>query len=179
VVSADHDKGYISAAKQYVEWTKKMASLTMASSSVTKESVLRSPYQAFDPVQFAGKQLPSIEELKDELQSIYSSIDSSLHHILSDETLLANKDILESSELGLLTRFNNKSEELTTVNAERLMKILSQLQKGINWINTSLEALRTVFNRPMTPDDAVKAFRQHIKNITGGNTDPNIRIILK
>jgi len=36
--------------------------------------------------------------------------------------------------------------------------------------------LKKHFNRPMTPDDAVKAFRQHIINITG---DANIRIILK
>ncbi|MCQ2258857.1 MAG: DUF6079 family protein [Bacteroidaceae bacterium] len=179
VVGADHDKGYITVAPQYIAWTKKMASLTVASPSVTKEAILRSPYQAFDPVQFVGKQLPKLEDLKTELMSIHNSIDESLHHILSDESLLANKDILESGELGLLTRFNNKSEELSPMNAERLMEILSKLQKGINWINTSLEALRTVFNRPMTPDDAVKAFRQHIRNITGGNTDPNIRIILK
>ncbi len=179
VVDADHDKGYISVAPQYMAWTKNMASLTVASPSVTKEAILRSPYQAFDPVQYVGKQLPKLEDLKTELITIYNSIDDSLHHILSDETLLANKDILESGELGLLTRFNNKSEDLSPLNAERLMEILTKLQKGINWINTSLEALRTVFNRPMTPDDAVKAFRQHIKNITGGNTDPNIRIILK
>jgi hypothetical protein len=92
---------------------------------------------------------------------------------------LTNKDILTDSEQGLLQRFNTGAEELSPMNAERLVEIVSKLHQGINKIATSVEALRTVFNRPMTPDDAIKAFRQHIINITGGSKDANIRIILK
>lgn len=179
VCGADHDTGYISVAAHYMEWIHKMGSLTVASASVTKESILRSPYQAFNPVQYAGKSLPSLSGLKDELQNIYNSVDESMHQILSDSTLLENKDILDGSEQGLLSRFNARSEELSPMNADRLMAIVNKLHQGINKITTSLDALRVVFNRPMTPDDAVKAFRQHITTITGGSRDANIRIILK
>ena len=41
------------------------------------------------------------------------------------------------------------------------------------------EGIRKVLNRPMTPDDAIKAFRQYINELTGGKKDDNIRIILK
>ena len=156
-----------------------MAQLTVSSNSVSRDSVLRTPYQGFNPVQFAGKQLPRLADLNEELSTIYNNVDESLHQILKDETLLTNKDILTDSEQGLLQRFNTGAEELSPMNAERLVEIVSKLHQGINKIATSVEALRTVFNRPMTPDDAIKAFRQHIINITGGSKDANIRIILK
>ena len=179
ICGADHDKGYFSVSAQYVEWTIKMSSLTQGNDSVTKDAILRTPYQGFNPVQFAGKELPSLSDLKEELSEIYENVDKSLHQILQDESLLSNKDILSESEQSLLTRFNSNSEQLSALNAERLVEIVSKLHQGINKIATTIEALRTVFNRPMTPDDAIKAFRQHIVNITGGSKDENIRIILK
>ena len=179
ICGADHDKGYFAVSAQYAEWTRKMAQLTVSSNSVSRDSVLRTPYQGFNPVQFAGKQLPRLADLNEELSTIYNNVDESLHQILKDETLLTNKDILTDSEQGLLQRFNTGAEELSPMNAERLVEIVSKLHQGINKIATSVEALRTVFNRPMTPDDAIKAFRQHIINITGGSKDANIRIILK
>lgn len=179
ICGADHDKGYFAVSAQYAEWTRKMAQLTVSSNSVSRDSVLRTPYQGFNPVQFAGKQLPRLADLNEELSAIYNNVDESLHQILKDETLLTNKDILTDSEQGLLQRFNTGAEELSPMNAERLVEIVSKLHQGINKIATSVEALRTVFNRPMTPDDAIKAFKQHIINITGGSKDANIRIILK
>ncbi len=179
ICGADHGKGYFAVSAQYAEWTRKMAQLTVSSNSVSRDSVLRTPYQGFNPVQFAGKQLPRLADLNEELSTIYNNVDESLHQILKDETLLTNMDILTDSEQGLLQRFNTGAEELSPMNAERLVEIVSKLHQGINKIATSVEALRTVFNRPMTPDDAIKAFRQHIINITGGSKDANIRIILK
>ena len=179
ICGADHDKGYFSVSAQYVEWTRKMSSLTPVNDSVTREAILRSPYQGFNPVQFTGKQLPSLADLKEELTVIYENVDQSLHQILKDESLLANKDILSDSEQQLLQRFNTNSEQLSTLNAERLVEIVGKLHQGINKIFITPDSIRQVLSRPMTPEDAVKAFRQYINSLTVGGNGENIRIILK
>lgn len=179
ICGADYDKGYFSVSQQYLEWTRKIGSITVGSGNITRESVLSSPYQGFNPTQFVGKSLPKLSDLKEELYGICSSVDDSLHQILSDNALLANKDILDSSEQGLLERFNSGAEELSPMNAQRLVDIVNKLHQGINKITMSAAKLRSVFNRPMTPDEAIKAFRQYITDITGGSKDSNIRIILK
>lgn len=178
ICEADHANGYFSVAPKYKEWTKKMSLLSQGNPSVNKDSLLRSPYYAFNPTQMVGKELPKLAELKDELNTLFGEFNQSLLQTLQDQTLLANKDILDSSEQGLLNRFNTKGEELSITNAARLVDIIIKLSKGIHKIPTSIESLRTVFNRPMTPDDAIKAFRQYINTITGGSKDENIRIIL-
>jgi hypothetical protein len=179
ICGADHDKGYFSVSAQYGEWTRKMSSLTVGSSAVTRESILRVPYQGFNPLHFAGKQLPKIADLSEELNSIFENVDKSLHQILKDETLLANKDILDDSEQGLLHRFNTDAEQLSPLNAERLVEIVGKLHQGINKIVISSDAIRQVLNRPMTPEDAIKAFKQYINSLTVGSKSENIRIILK
>jgi len=179
VCGADHDKGYFSVSAQYVEWTNKMASLTTGSDSVTRESILRSPYQGFNPVLFAGKKLPNLADLKTELEEIHENVDETLHQILSDESLLANKEILTESEQQLLQRFNTKAEQLSPSNAERLVEIVSKLHQGINKIFVTADNLRQVLSRPMTPEDAIKAFKKYVDSLTVGSTEENIRIIFK
>lgn len=179
VCGADHDKGYFSVSAQYVEWTNKIASLTTGSDSVTREAILRSPYQGFNPVLFAGKKLPNLADLKKELEEIHENVDETLHQILSDESLLANKEILSDSEQQLLQRFNTKAEQLSPLNAERLVEIVSKLHQGINKIFVTADNLRQVLSRPMTPEDAIKAFKKYVDSLTVGSTEENIRIIFK
>ena len=179
VCGADHDKGYFSVAPQYVEWNRKMGSLTVGSPSVNKDAILRTPYQGFNPVQYAGKQLPDLGELKSELATIYENVDNTLHAILKDKDLLKNKEILDTSEVGLLDRFNNGGEELSPMNAERLIEIVTKLHQGITKITIKPEDIRNVLNRPMTPDDAIKAFKKYIDLVTGGNKGDEVRIIFK
>ena len=126
-------------------------------------------YQRFNPVQFTGRQLPSLADLKEELTGIYENVDQSLHQILKDESLLANKDILSDSEQQLLQRFNSGAEELSTMNAERLVEIASKLHQGVNKIFITPDELRQRLNRPMTPEDAVKTFRHYINELTAGS----------
>lgn len=179
ICGADHDKGYFSVAPQYAEWGRKIAKLTMSSSSVNRDAILRVPYQGFNPVQFAGEQLPDLGELKDELDNIYHNVDDTLHAILRDKELLKNKEILDGSEQGLLDRFNGGGEELSPMNAERLINIVSKLHQGISKITIKPDDIRSVLNRPMTPDDAIKAFKKYIDLVTGGNKGDNVRIIFK
>lgn len=179
ICGADHDRGYFSVATQYAEWGRKIASLTMGSTSVNRDAILRVPYQGFNPVQFAGKQLPDLGKLKDELDSIYHNVDDTLHAILRDKELLKNKEILDDSQQALLERFNNQGEELSPINAERLVEIVMKLHEGIHKIPITMDTLRTHLNRPMTPDEAIKAFKNLINIASNGNKGDNVRIIFK
>lgn len=180
VCGADHDKGYFSVVPQYRAWMQQMSQLVMVSENCTLEALHRSPYfVGFNPKAYQGKQLPKLGDLKEELEKISSNIADTLHQILSDEQLLKNQAILDDGQQGLLQRFNSQDEELMPQNAERLMEIVEKLHAGMQEIKISEEDIRKVLNRPMAPDDAIKAFRQYINELTGGKKDDNIRIILK
>lgn len=180
VCGADHDKGYFSVAPQYREWTRKMSQMVMASENCTLEALKRNPYYAgFNPVAYKGKQLPKLRDLKEELESICTNIDETFRQILSDEHLMKNLPILDDSQKGLVKRFLGNDEELSSLNAARLVEIVEKLHAGMQEIKIDTEGIRKALNRPMTPDDAIKAFRQYINELTGGKKDDNIRIILK
>lgn len=179
ICGADHDKGYFSVALQYAEWGRKMASLTVGSTSVTRDAILRVPYQGFNPVQFAGKQLPDLGELKGELGNIYHNVFETLHAILRDEELLKNREILDDSQQALLVRFNNKGEDLSPINAGRLVEIVMKLHEGIHKITITMDTIHLHLNRPMTPDEAIRAFKSLINIAINGNKGDNVRIIFK
>lgn len=180
VSRADHDNGYFAVAEQYAIWERDIQSLTPISNAVTKDALLRQPYCGFNPKSFSGKQLPNLSDLSQRLSDIFDNIDASLHQILRDKDLLNSVDALNDSEKGLLQRFNSNAEDLAPSNAERLVEIVYKLHKGIRKIDIAADYLRKhVLNRPMTPDDAVKAFRKYIAEITSGSETDNIRIIFK
>jgi hypothetical protein len=166
-------------ATQYTEWQKKMNSLTVVPSYITPDYIKNTPNVGFDPKDFQGKQLPKLSVLKEELDGITNSIDETLHQILSDNELLVNKDVLDDGQQGLLLRFTN-GEQLSPANAGRLVEIVVKLHEGIHRIPITMDDIRTrVLNRPMTPNDAVKAFKDYIKSLIGDGQEDNTRIILK
>jgi len=177
VCGSDHNNGYIFVAHKYGEWTRKMAQLTTGTEP-TVQSMFSSPYAGFNPTQYVGKKLPELKDLNEELDSIFSDVDDALQLILSDKQLQANKDILDDSQKGLLDRYTAKAEDLSPNNAERLYDIVCKLHQGIQHINISQDDLRSLFNRPMTPDKAIKTFRSYINSLTAGSKGDNIRIIL-
>lgn len=177
VCGSDHDNGYISVAHKYAEWTRKMAQLTTGTEP-TVQSMLSSPYAGFNPTQYVGKKLPDLKDLNEELDSIFNDVDDALQLILSDQQLQTNRDILDDSQKGLLDRYITKSEELSPNNAERLYDIVRKLHEGIQRITISADDIRSQFNRPMTPDEAIKTFRNYINSLTASGKGDNIRIIL-
>lgn len=176
----DHGKGYFAVAETYNKWVKRMSQLSPASSSITRESILKSPYQGFNPASYSGQSLPKLTDLSDELANIHSQVDDALHGILSDKKLIANADVLlDASEQDLLKRFNNRQEELSQSNAQRLVEIVPKLHQGVNRITITADDIRKVINRPMTPDEATTAFRKYIGSLAVGTNKDNVRIILK
>lgn len=179
VFRADHDRGYFSQGEQYNNWLGKMSELTTGG-NITRDQVLSAPsVGGFNPANYKGKNLPELNDLKEEIREIEALVDEALHVTLKDKTLLANKEILEPGDQRLLERFNKGDEALSAENAGRLVDIVAKLHKGIRKINITPSQLRNVFNHPMTPDDAIKAFRALIKETCGGDDSDSVRIIFK
>ena len=177
VCGSDHDNGYISVAHKYAEWTRKIAQLTTGTEP-TVQNMLSTPYAGFNPKQYVGKTLPELKDLNEELDNIFNEVDDALQLILNDSLLQANRDILDDSQKGLLDRYTSKGEDLAPNNAERLYEIVCKLHQGIQRITISQEDIRKQFNRPMTPDEAIKTFKNYINSLTSGGKGENIRIIL-
>ncbi len=177
VCGSDYENGYISVAYKYAEWTRKIAQLTTGTEPIL-QNMLSTPYAGFNPKQYIGKTLPDLKDLNEELDTIYNDVDDALQLILNDSLLQANRDILDDSQKGLLDRYISKGEDLAPNNAERLYEIVCKLHQGIQRITISQEDIRKQFNRPMTPDEAIKTFKNYINSLTSGGKGENIRIIL-
>ena len=53
------------------------------------------------------------------------------------------------------------------------------LYEGLEKIELSIESMKATFNKPLTPDEAVSAFKAHVDGLTKGKERDKIRIILK
>jgi hypothetical protein len=53
------------------------------------------------------------------------------------------------------------------------------LHKGLIKFELTIDNLKTQFNKPLTPDDAIDAFKAYIDTISKGKERDKIRIILK
>lgn len=178
VCDVAYAQDFLTVKAQYIEWERKMSMLTIKQSHVTKANVLNVPYQNFNPKSYQNQTLPKLEDLKNELDEIYNAIDKSLHEILTDQNLLNNAaDALEDSEKKLVEKY--KSEQTTAQNVEKIIKIIHKLHKGIKKIEITEQDIREVLNRPMTPEDAIKALTKMIKDKSFGANSDITRIILK
>jgi hypothetical protein len=53
------------------------------------------------------------------------------------------------------------------------------LHKGLEKVEVSIDGMKATFNKPLTPDEAIEAFRVYIDQVTKGKERDKIRIILK
>lgn len=179
ICSNEETHGYFAVAETYDNWAKKISQLNPASPEINRESILRSPsYQGFNPASYKGITLPTLTGLTTDLNSIHSQIEEALHGILGDEKLIENAVLLDASEQELLKRFNDKQEDLTLSNAQRLVKLVPKLHKGVDRIEITADDIRKVINRPMTLDEVVQAFRKYIQSRAVDADNENVRIIL-
>lgn len=179
VCKEDQDTGYFSVGSQYQKWEEDMAQLRMSDPSVTRDYLLHTPYARFNPAQYVGKQLPSLADMETRLEQLAGNVEMAMSTILNDDSLHDKVDLLDNADQVLYTRFTSKSEDLSPENAARLTRIVKRLHEDIRRINISASELSTqVFNRPMTPDETIAAFRKYIKDQTVGS-DSNVRITFK
>ena len=56
---------------------------------------------------------------------------------------------------------------------------IMSLYQGLEKIELSIDDMKTTFNKPLTPDEAVSAFKEYVDQISKGKERAKIRIILK
>ncbi len=180
ICGADHAHDYIAVCDQFTEWCNQMAQITPASSYVTREAILRTPYTGgFNPAMYQGKTLPSLSDMRDKLNAMYNSADEALSAAFEDPAIKANFDALSQDENTRLTRYTSKTEELSTVNAQKLMEILQKLQHGIQRVEITMQELRSRIGHAVSPKEAKRSFNAYIDELTSGYDEENVRIIIK
>ncbi len=164
---------------QYHQWLSKLAKLQPADSGVNKELILTAPYQDFNPVDFEDQSIVSVQACKKELIELLVTWQQTLKDTLEDPIVKKNMSLLDPTQAKLLKDFESDTVKLQKDNALAIRNAIMSLHKGLEKIELSLDGMKATFNKPLTPDEAVEAFKAYVDNISKGKERDKIRIILK
>ncbi len=64
-------------------------------------------------------------------------------------------------------------------NALSIRNAIMELHKGLEKVELSTDSLKTAFNKPLSPEEAIVAFKSYIDEVCRGKQRDKIRIILK
>ena len=164
---------------QYHQWLSKLAKLQPADSNVNKELILTAPYQDFNPIDFEDESIVSVQVCKKELAELLGNWQQTLKDTLEDPMVKKNMSLLDPTQAKLLKDFESDTVKLQKDNALGIRNAIMSLHKGLEKIELSLDGMKATFNKPLTPDEAVDAFKAYVDNISKGKERDKIRIILK
>ncbi|HPQ29756.1 MAG TPA: DUF6079 family protein [Desulfobacteraceae bacterium] len=164
---------------QYMQWLYKINKLQLADGKVNKSLILTAPYQDFNPTDFEGAEVLSIRQLKSDLEELLELWTDTLKDTLDDPVVKKKMNLLEDTTQKLLSDFKSGVIELAKDNALRIRNAIMDLHKGLEKVELSIENMKSNFNKPLTPDEAIEAFKAYIDQITKGKERDKIRIILK
>ena len=164
---------------QYAQWLEKINKLQPADSKVSKVLILTAPYQDFNPIDFEGVQLLTIKQLKADLNELVDVWTNTLKDTLDDPIVKKKIDLLDKSVQNLLADFKDDKIELAKDNALRIRNAIMDLHKGLEKVEVTIEGMKVTFNKPLTPDEAIEAFRTYIDEVAKGKERDKIRIILE
>ncbi len=88
-------------------------------------------------------------------------------------------NLLDEATQKLLSGFKSGAIELAKDNALRIRNAIMDLHKGLEKVELSIESMKSTFNKPLTPDEAIQAFKTYIDQMAKGKERDKIRIILK
>ena len=163
----------------YNEIIQTLNQLQPADPRVNKSLILDYPYHDFNPLDYAGKSKVSIQTIVENMNMILEEWTTALKDCLEDPGIAKNLPLLEDSDKKLLTGFQNGSILLKKENVRQLKQLLITLYKGLVKVELTTESLKTTFIKPLTPDEAIDAFKKFIDQETQGKDRNNVRIILK
>lgn len=172
------DADFLSAG-QYYAWNTSMHQLKVADTKVNKAAVLAVPYQDFNPLEYTGGQVISVESMKHQLSEILTQWTDVLLETMEDPMVKRKFSLLDQDDRELLADFQSGKTKLSKDNALQIRNAVMDLHKGLEKVELDFEAIKNTFNRPLTPDDAVQVFKEYIDVITKGKEREKIRIILK
>lgn len=164
---------------QYAQWLNKINKLQPADGKVNKSLILTAPYQDFNPIDFEGAESLSVKQLKTDLGDLVAQWTDALKDTLDDPMVKKKMNLLDDSLQKLLDDFKAGTITLAIDNALRIRNAIMDLHKGLEKVELSLEGMKATFNKPLTPDEAIEAFRAYIDQVAKGKERDKIRIILK
>lgn len=164
---------------QFAQWLEKINKLQPADIKVNKALILTAPYQDFNPIDFEGTQLLTVKQLKSDLSDLVKQWTSTLKDTLDDPMVKKKIDLLDQALQTLLSDFKLDKIILSKDNALRIRNAIMDLHKGLEKVEVSIEGMKATFNKPLTPDEAIDAFRAYIDQVAKGKERDKIRIILK
>jgi len=172
------DADFLSSG-QYRQLLEKFNLLQPADPNVNRELILAAPYQDFNPLNYQGQKPPSVRELKVELEDLKESWIQTLKETLDDPAVKKKMELLDETTVTLLNDFKTGSIFIDRDNALIIRNAIMELHQGLEKIELKTETLKKTFSKPLTPDEAVEAFKKYIDDITKGKERDKIRIILK
>ena len=98
---------------------------------------------------------------------------------LDDPMVKKNISLLDKKDSDLLQGFKEGKVSLERSNALSIRNAIMKLYHGLEKIELSPENLKDAFNKPLTPDEAVDAFKKYVDEISRGKERDKIIIILK
>ncbi|MFA5229090.1 MAG: DUF6079 family protein, partial [Candidatus Paceibacterota bacterium] len=172
------DADFLSSG-QFMQWLQKINKLQPADSKVNKSLILTAPYQDFNPADFEGAEVLNVKQLKTDLEELLDQWTDTLKDTLDDPMVKKKMNLLDDATQKLLSNFKSGAIELAKDNALRIRNAIMDLHKGLEKVELSIESMKSTFNKPLTPDEAIEAFKAYIDEIAKGKERDKIRIILK
>lgn len=172
------DADFLSSG-QYLQWLSKINKLQPADANVNKNLILTAPYQEFNPLDYIGFEVSGMRQLKEDLDDLLEKWTDTLKNTLDDPIVKKKMSLLDDKAQQLLTGFKSGTIELSKDNALRIRNAIMDLHKGLEKVELSIDNMKTTFTKPLTPDEAIEAFKKHIDELARGKEREKIRIILK
>ncbi len=163
----------------YFKWLDKMGKLQVADDKVNNAAVLAVPYHDFNPIEYENTSISSVKELKAELDDIIANWSNGIIDSLQDPMVKKSLTLLNDAEQQLLDDLKSGKENLSKDNALRVKNAMNGLHKGFEKIEIDFETFRNQFNKPMTVEGAVEAFKVYLDTLTKGKERDKIRILFK
>jgi hypothetical protein len=153
--------------------------LQLADEKVNKALILTAPYQDFNPVEYEGIPPLTVKELKIGLNELLELWITTLKDTLDDPMVKKKFDLLDKNLQTLLSDFKSGTVKIDKDNVLRIRNAIMDLHKGLEKVEVSIDGMKDTFNKPLTPDEAIDAFRSYIDELSKGKERDKIRIILK
>ena len=163
---------------EYDSWRQKLNDVRIASPTVTKQTIMQTPFQNFNPVSEGGKPLPNLKDLKLEIAAIHVGMEEQIKAALEDPMAQQNKQMLSQQEATLFDEFVSGHVSLTAQYVHPLLTVVKKLSTNFK------DSFKSRFNRPLDIDSARNALSALIEDIINeqrrqGKKYEDIRIIIK
>ena len=182
-VQADASLSIISLY-EFDGWKQKFGDVRIASSTVTKQTIMQTPFQNFNPVSEGGKPLPNLRELKQDITAIHAGMEEHIKAALEDPMAQQNKQMLSQQEATLFDELVSGHVSLTAQYVHPLLTVVKKLSTNFNVVELTMDSFKARFNRPLDIDSARNALSALIDDIINeqrqqGKKYEDIRIIIK